>query len=603
MIEYNPLNKFYKSVKGAVRENEQVVFRVKSQGNYCCFVVRRDDTDQKEYFSMSKRGEYFEVSVLLKAGLYWYCFDLGDGNFIGVDNNLEGELTRHPHYFQLTVFSENFKTPDWIKGGIIYQIFPDRFYRGEEKKSIKKGKILHDTWGEIPVYLPNENGKIINNDFFGGDFLGITKKLDYLKSLSVNTIYLNPVFEAYSNHRYDTGDYTKFDALLGTEEDFKNLLKEAKKRGIKVILDGVFNHTGDDSIYFNKYGNYNSVGAFQDKKSKYRKWYKFTLDNTTYESWWGILTLPSLDKNNPEYLDFVTGENGVIERYMKMGIGGFRLDVVDELPEHFVKAIRRAVKGIDNDGIVIGEVWEDASNKVSYGVRRKYFQGKELDSTMNYPLKNAILEYALSGDETTLLTVIREQLDHYPKAVLDCMMNMLATHDTFRLISALSGYNVKGKSKSELAKISIDKSDLEKVVNRLKIATLIQYTLYGVPSVYYGDEVGLEGYTDPLNRKCFPWGNENTEILSWFRFLGEFRRSNPVFKTGDTEVIYAKDGCIVYKRFDENSDVAVAVNLGKSNKEIIFNGCVKDVISGEVFVDKLTLKPNSFYLLQGENIK
>lgn len=601
MIEYNPLDKFYKSVIGAVCENQAVTFRVKSQGNYCCFVVRRDDTDKTEFFSMSKRDDFFEVSVKLPVGLYWYCFDLGDGNYVGINKDYIGELTKHPNYFQLTVFTENFVTPDWIKGGIIYQIFPDRFCRGEKDKAIDDGKVLNDNWFDTPVFLPNEKGKIVNNDFFGGDFKGIISKLDYLKSLSVSAIYLNPICKAYSNHRYDTGNYMEIDPLLGTEEDFISLISEAKKRDISIILDGVFNHTGDDSVYFNKYGKYDSIGAFQSEKSKYRKWYKFTLENGQYESWWGILTLPALDKNNQEYVDFITGEDGVISKYMKMGIGGFRLDVVDELPEHFVKAIRRAVKKENPNGVVIGEVWEDASNKVSYGIRRKYFQGKELDSTMNYPLKNAIIDYVLSSDETCLVSVIKEQLDHYPKQVLDSMMNMLATHDTFRLLSALSNVNVKGKTKSELSKIFIEKTELEEVKIRLKFATLLQYTLCGVPSVYYGDEIGMQGFTDPLNRKCFAWGKEDFDILNWYKKLGEIRKNNSVFEKGELSIIYAKDGCIVFKRFDENSDVVVAVNLGNNDKGLQFKGQITDVISGTVFKDGCVLKGKSFAIFTANN--
>ena len=600
MIEYNPLSKQYKSVTGAICENQSVIFRVKSQGNYCCFVVRRDDTDQKETFSMSKNGDFFEVSVCLKPGLYWYCFDLGDGYFIGINDDLCGELTRHPHYFQLTVYSDNFSTPNWIKGGVIYQIFPDRFCRAEKDKKLEKGKVLHETWTDTPVYLPNENGKIINNDFFGGDIKGIISKLDYLSTLNVNTIYLNPIFKAYSNHRYDTGDYMQIDPILGDENDLKNLIFEADKRGIKIILDGVFNHTGDDSLYFNKYGNYPTVGAYSSEESEYRDWYKFTLENGQYESWWGILTLPALNKNNDKYLEFITGENGVIDHYMKLGVGGFRLDVVDELPEHFVKAIRRAVKKVNPDGIVIGEVWEDASNKVSYGVRRRYFQGKELDSTMNYPLKNAILDYAKTGNEINLVSVIKNQLDHYPKQVLDAMMNMLSTHDTFRLISALSDYNAKGKSKTQLASVFVGEDEISNVKFRLKIATLLQYTLPGVPSIYYGDEAGLEGYTDPLNRRCFPWGNEDKEIYDWFKWLGEFRSNNPVFKEGEIDLIYSSDGALLFKRYDEKSDVAIAINNGTKVKEIIFKGKVFDHVTKKTHVDKLVLLPRSFLILTGE---
>lgn len=596
MVKYNPLDKFYKSVTGAICENQSVTFRLKNQGDYCSLVMRRDDSDKKDFYEMSKRGDYFEVEIKLSCGLYWYYFDLGYGNFVGIGKDFFGKVCNNPKCFQLTVYSKDFATPDWLKGGVIYQIFPDRFCRGKKDKTIENGKILNDNWGEIPVYLPNENGKIINNDFFGGDIEGIISKLDYLSDLGVNAIYLNPIFKAFSNHRYDTGDYMQIDPLLGDENDFKTLIEKAKKYGIKIILDGVFNHTGDDSIYFNKYGKYDSIGAYQSKDSKYRNWFNFSSDGSNYKSWWGILTLPALNKNNPEYYDFITGEKGVISHYINMGIGGFRLDVVDELPEHFVRGIRHAVKSVDNDAVVIGEVWEDASNKISYGVRRKYFQGNELDSTMNYPLKNAIIDYVLTGDESAFALTVKEQLDHYPKTVLDCMMNMLATHDTTRLLSALSGVKVKGKTKSELAKITIPKTDMENVVNRLKIATLLQYTVYGVPTIYYGDEVGMQGFTDPLNRGCFPWGNEDQNILSWYKLLGKIRKDFAVFKKGELQLIFAKDGCVAYKRSDETGEIFVAVNLGKNQKQLKIDGKVKEVFTNKTVENNFILKQNSFAL-------
>ena len=457
-------------------------------------------------------------------GLYFYYFILENGIKVGLSENYLGEETNNPTLFQLTSYKKGYKTPSFIKGGLIYQIFPDRFCRKEKHKNMPPYKVLHENWNDLPIFEPNVNGKIINNDFFGGDFLGIASKLNYLKALGVNTIYLNPIFKAYSNHRYDTGDYMQVDELLGTEQDFEFLVNKANQKGIKIILDGVFNHTGDDSIYFNKYGRYGKDGAYINPKSKYRNWFNFTNYPTEYQSWWGITTLPAVNKNNKYYSNYICGKNGVLKKWLKKGVAGYRLDVVDELPENFVKEIRKSVKSLNQNAIVIGEVWEDASNKIAYGVRRKYFQGRELDSVMNYPLKNAIINFVLTGDEKQLSYTIKEQIDHYPKMVLDCLMNMLSTHDTFRILSALSGVNINGKTKKELSTLEIPLNIREEVINRLKIATLLQYTLYGVPSIYYGDEVGMQGYTDPLNRKTFPWGNENKDILRWYKKLGNIRK-------------------------------------------------------------------------------
>lgn len=601
MAYFNPLDKFYKNQIGAVCAEEKVTFRVKGDFDSVVLLLKKDGSDNDLQFEMQKLTDYFEVSFKLEKGLYFYCFQINCNEFLGVGNGLSAIITNCPQRYQLTVYEKDYNVPKWINGGIIYQIFPDRFCRAESVKKLPEDKILHENWSDMPVFEPNKFGQVVNNDFFGGDLKGIISKLDYLCDLGVTVIYLNPIFEAYSNHRYDTGNYMEIDNLLGDEKDFEELILQADKKGIKIILDGVFNHTGDDSLYFNKYGKYSSVGAYQSKNSEYYSWYNFTNFPNEYQSWWGIKTLPATNKYDERFIDYITGENGVIEKYTKMGIGGWRLDVVDELPAHFVQKIRRATKKVNSDAIVIGEVWEDASNKISYGVRREYFQGKELDSVMNYPLKNAIINFVKNKDSQSLVNVIYEQIDHYPKMVLHALMNILATHDTYRLLSVLSCESVEGKSKKELSRLRIENDKLNETKFSLKVATLLSYTLYGVPSIYYGDEVGMQGYTDPLNRATFPWGYEDKELLDFFKSLGEIRRSYSAFEDGDLSILYYNKGALVFKRENENSGILVCINLNKNSLSLEFEGQLTSLFDGKKYENKLEIDAKSFIVLVNDN--
>ena len=591
MMHYNPLDSFYKSKIGAVLENDKITFRIKGDFSSAIFCCKRDGQDYA-FYQMQKTGDYFEIEKCFSSGLYFYHFEC-DGRFLAKNAEYLGEFVTEKVDFQLTVYEGDYFVPSWVYGGIIYQIFPDRFYRGENEKIIPQYKVLHEKWDEMPIFLPNEQGEIINNDFFGGDIKGIIQKLDYIKSLGVNIIYLNPIFKAFSNHRYDTGDYMQIDDMLGDLDDFKLLIKKAKELGIQIVLDGVFNHTGDDSLYFNKYNRYDSVGAYQDKNSRYYSWYNFNDYPNKYESWWGIKTLPAINESNDDYIEFITGKDGVIEYYTKLGIGGWRLDVVDELPSDFVKRIRDAVKRNNQNAVIIGEVWEDATNKISYGNRREYFQGKELDSVMNYPLKNAILEFAKYGNTNLLSHTIKEQIDHYPHQALHALMNILSTHDTIRLLSNLSGESIDGKTKTELSKLTIKNENFQSVFFKLKVATLLQYTLMGVPTIYYGDEVGMQGYTDPLNRQTFPWGNENKNIYNWYLFLSSLRKNYSAFTCGSFEEIYRDNGAYIYKRFDENSEILIAINISNDNLCLDFDGNLLELLTNKVYNDNYELNKNT----------
>lgn len=592
-MHYNPLDKFYKSIIGAVPAGEDFTLRVKGDFKSVELKIKKDGLGIEKKVALNFCGDFFECNISLSKGLYWYYF-IADGKFISLGSDYTGVLSDSINYFQLSVYEPNFSTPSWIKGGIIYQIFPDRFNIGKRNKKIENGKILHKNLTDDPLFLPNKEGEVLNNDFFGGDLLGITKKISHLKTLGVTAIYLNPIFKAYSNHRYDTADYLKIDELLGTDKDFDNLIKVANDNGIKIILDGVFNHTGSDSVYFNINNTYDNLGAYQGENSPYYKWFKFKEFPNDYESWWGIKTLPATNKDNEDFIEFITGENGVLSHYIKKGVSGIRLDVVDELPAHFVRRIRNAVKSVDDNAIIIGEVWEDASNKISYGNRREYFLGNELDSVMNYPLKNAIINYVKSGKVEQLLQTIKEQLDHYPKNVLDVLMNMLATHDTFRLISALSDREVAGLSKTQMSKIKLSGREYQKATDKCKIATLLSYTLYGVPSIYYGDEIGMQGYVDPLNRRFFDWDNIDQNLYSWHVKLGEIRSKINVFTDGELEIVYAKNGALVFKRFNNESEALIAINLGKDTITLDFDGELTDLVSEKKYNKKISLKKNTY---------
>lgn len=588
-IYYNPLDPACKSVLGGVRQNESFTIRIFGKSDEpCIFVLQRDGCEAQSLHMQNISGGWELQLSFAEPGLYFYWFRLG-GRRAALGEDRNAEFSDSASAYQILVYRECFATPAWFKGGIMYQIFPDRFFKSGETLA-EKGKWLHRDWHETPEFRPNEKGKILNNDFFGGNFRGILKKLDYLQSLHVTVIYLNPIFRAFSNHRYDTGDYMQLDPMLGSEEDFAALVSECWKRGIRLILDGVFNHTGDDSRYFNKYGTYDEIGAYQSKDSKYYSWYNFRHFPDKYDSWWGIDVLPAVNENCPSYIDFITGENGVLRRWMKYPLGGFRLDVADELPDEFIAKIRSAVKSANGDAVVIGEVWEDASNKIAYSTRRKYFQGEELDSVMNYPLKDAIINFVVSGNTSLLRRTVGMLLDHYPKCVLDSLMNILGTHDTVRVLTALGG--VCAYNKEEMAVLKLSAEQRAVATERLKIAAILLYTFFGVPCIYYGDEIGMEGYSDPFCRKPFAWDLIDEDILSHYRWLGELRSRYTVFRDGDYRELYHDDNCIVFERRKGKEAVITVANLGNNKYTLRFNGVLYNQLSGERCVDRVDIEPH-----------
>ena len=575
-VYFDPLDVACKSITGACNDNESIKFNIKlSDAKTCHLILRCDEKGEEQVFKMKKNNENFNLTLPpLKVGLYWYYF-LADSIEIGKNYFGFAEIGKVHECFELLVYNSKQTYPKSFCGGVMYQIMPDRFAKADGFGN-SKGKRMREDWGGIPEYLPRK-GKIRNDDFFGGNFEGIRQNLDYLKSLGVTKVYLNPIFEAKSNHRYDTGNYLKFDELLGTDQDFENLINSAQELGISFIIDGVFNHTGDDSIYFNKYGSYDEIGAYNSKDSKYYSWFIFNKHPDNYLSWWGIDTLPTINKNSKEYEEFITGENGVLDRCLKMGVGGVRLDVVDEIPDSFVRKITDRVKSYGKDKIVIGEVWEDATNKIAYGVRRKYFQGGELDSVMNYPLKDAILNYVLYGNTDLIYRTIREQVNNYPSNALNCMMNILGTHDTPRVLTV---FGKNGKLKTErvdMVNERLTPTEYQEAKKMLKCASLLQFTLYGVPCIYYGDEIGMQGNKDPFNRRCFDYSKADFELVEWYKFLGSLRKKVSAFKEGKITLLKRSNGVITFTREDNKSLVTIAVNCGDLLCDVEVSGYEKEI--------------------------
>ncbi len=566
-------SKLYKSIFGAVASEEKLRLRLllhKDALAQSAFLrVHPDNADGVFEVEMTPADYYddyraFECEISFSKGLYFYSFryisNLGEFFITAFENNI-GHVSNEGKWWQLTCYDKNFTTPDWLKGGIIYQIFPDRFFNsGTKKTAVPEDRFLVQDITKTPEYRQNNGICSLGNDYYGGDLEGIRQKIPYLASLGITCIYLNPIFEAHSNHRYNTADYTRIDDLLGNEKDLRDLCKTAKKSGINIILDGVFSHTGNDSVYFNEYRRYTSVGAAESEASPYRDWYKFDNSQIGYSAWWGIPSLPEVNEENESFNEFITGENGIIKKWMKSGIKGWRLDVADELPDKFLDNVRKAIKSSDPDALLLGEVWEDASNKISYGKRRRYLDGSQLDSVMNYPFAEAVISFVKGGDGYVFMDKIMTVLENYPKQVVDVLMNHLGTHDTARIMTVMGKDGQPPRTRAEQSVSHLDKREYEKAVKRLKLAAVIQYTLPGVPSLFYGDEAGMEGWGDPFCRGFYPWGRENTELLNFYEFLGRLRSENKVFAEGEFEPILGGLGIISYIRKSDNEKILITVN-------------------------------------------
>ena len=464
--------------------------------------------------------------------------------------------------FQITVYDAAFTTPEWMREGIMYQIMVDRFCRGEGTEELLHARdgediILHGTWEEMPLLRIGETQDNAATDFFGGNLEGVRQKLPYLKDLGVTILYLNPIFRANSNHKYDTGDYRMIDPMFGDEEAFRRLCSEAAEMGIRIVLDGVFSHTGDDSVYFNRRGRYGKTGACQDPESPYREWYTFNHWPDDYECWWGFRTLPNVTETNESYQRFiVSGEDSVVRHWLRAGASGWRLDVADELPMSFIRALRKAAREEKPDALVLGEVWEDASHKVSYGQMRSYVEGDTLDSVMNYPLREALIAF-LTGERDAQATAraISCLIANYPAPFLYSLMNLMGSHDRARILNVLAGNDGDELPRAERANLRLTQE--ERMVGALREHLMLRFivSMPGVPCVYYGDEAGLEGAADPFCRRTFPWGHEDRDLQAYYKRLIALRHAHPVLRSGYCRVFApCPDVLCVLRTFEGGKD-------------------------------------------------
>lgn len=517
------------------------------------------------------------------ASIYGYYFeaDIGGERYIYQNNRNPVYWTRekgsnglgavqHPgkgiRRFRQTVYAPDFTVPAWAKDAVYYYIFPERFRNGDKRNDQLVGTTsyqdlgieLHSNWNDKPYRPGSGDGsdKISNNDFFGGDLKGVIDKLDYIRALGANTLYMTPVFRAASNHKYDTADYRNIDPHFGSNEDYIRLTREAAKRGMRVITDASFNHTGSDSVYFDRYAKYDAVGALEGGKitaaSPYASWYKFNKDqgetDKLYTGWAGASDLPELDKASPAFRQFAYGGADAITRlWLDRGAAGWRMDVAPWVPDDFWREWRKAVKSHRGDALTIAETWFDAS---------KYFLGDTFDTTMNYIFRNAVLDYAAGTRASVAYQNIELMREAYPAQSFYALMNLLSTHDQARSLHVLG-----------------DTADAALAKRRFRLALFFQMMFPGAPAVYYGDEVGVSGGDDPANRATYPWadqgGKPDLAMLAEFKQLIAMRKKHKVLRHGSIDApLLVDDNVIVLARKDGATWAICATNNASEPKVV-----------------------------------
>lgn len=649
-LYYNSQDTDFKQPYGASPISSPIDFSIKVKNNEATEVklvvigpVSTKIIDMEKDGTYDDENEKWSASFTpQKIGTYSYYFAVSNGNDIkayGDDDGFfgtgkAGELGEPAHY-EFNVHTADFKTPEWLKNGVIYQIYPDRFFNGDTTNDYLQKYSRGDTAYEFPsnwYSLPKNpqlmakpgykypaNANVGNdmtswsNDMYGGDLKGIEAKVKYLKSLGVTVLYMNPVGKSISSHRYDTTDYTEVDPLLGDYDDFVSLAKAAEENGMHIILDGVFNHISDDSIYFDRYGKYiqkgQPLGAYQYYKMVYDKMnaekitkeeaekatvayytsigitdfhYKdwFDINNTydeitetysyTYEGWGGYDSMPVIKALDGSELNVTTwadeiiqGENSVTRQWLRNGSDGWRLDVANEVSDETWRAFRKSVKE-EGDNAIIGEIWTDASS---------YLLGDMYDSVMNYRFRGSMLGYVQGTkaddntktlysalDATKELEKMREQ---YPREALEAMMNLVDSHDTQRAISSIDGYGKGGENRDYA------EDPTQTAIEKMHLLALLQMTYVGSPTIYYGDEMGLAGCDDPDNRRAAPWGMGNEDLVNWYAQMTAIRSAYSNLRTGDTNVSIVedtyKDDVMAYTRINSTDKALVAGNrLGEA---------------------------------------
>ena len=515
----------------------------------------------------------FETEIRLATrAIYHYYFEYKVNNkikYIKKQNNYDNRIIKDEMY----KMSVNFNTPDWAKGKIMYHIFVDRFNKGnaEPLKSMPR-RTTYDNWDDEMILGPNQDG-IWNADFYGGDLKGIEQKLDYIKSLGVDIIYLSPIVHSQSNHRYDAADYENVDPYAGCNEDLKNLCDKAHQKGMKVILDAVFNHTGNDSKYFNEYGTFDTIGAYQCIYSTYAPFYRkhYHDGKLYYDYWWGMPNLPVCNGNSSEWKQYILGKNGIIDKWFSLGIDGLRLDVADELTDEFIEGIRHAVKRNKEDGFILGEVWKNPMR-----MNRGYIEsGCGMDSVMNYQLVDALIRYFKYSDVYKLDYIIKDIQREYPTDTINTLMNFTSTHDISRAINIFSTNDFQQYGEWAWNPI---RNDLDWCKNFKLTPSQYQqgkeiyqayiYTLAfmpGILSIFYGDEIGIEGIGNLANRKPYPWNKQDLDLLNYFKYIGNIRKQETFLQEAELNILDINENYFMFERYTDKDRALIAIN--RTNEE------------------------------------
>jgi glycosidase len=443
--------------------------------------------------------------------------------------------------YRLSVYDPAFTVPDWAQDAVYYYIFPERYRNGDPANDPKPGVDkfhdgtveLHRHWNEPPYKPGSGDGSDArySNDFYGGDIAGIIEKLDDIAALGANALYMTPVFAAASNHKYDTADYHRIDPHFGSNADFARLAAEAGKRGIRVVPDASLNHVGQDSLYFDRFGNYGGTGAFANGKinpaSPWADWFTFDPTQTDpdkqYKGWVGVSDLPELDKHSASFRRFAYGApDSVMLRWLDAGAAGWRMDVAPWVPDDFWREWRTAIKAHRPDAVTISETWFDAS---------KFLLGDMFDSTMNYVFRNTVLDIAGGADVAERYRSLELLREAYPPPAFHALMNLLSTHDAARSLHVLGWQDGAGGTPR-----ADDPATIALAKQRLRLAMFFQMTYPGAPAIYYGDEVGMTGGPDPYNRGAYPWpdrgGKPDLALLADVKALVAMRKAHPVFARG-----------------------------------------------------------------------
>lgn len=497
----------------------------------------KDESWQTQTKPMIKSGstslyDYWTIAVEPEFHRMRYGFELADGSEIlyymegGFFPNAPTDIANYfcfPYVNNIDVF----RAPDWVKDTVWYQIFPERFGNGDP--SINPEGTL--PWGSTDPTPGN---------FFGGDFQGVMDHLDHLVELGISGIYFTPIFKAYSNHKYDTIDYMEIDPQFGDKETFRKLVQECHKRGIRVMLDAVFNHSG---FYF---------PAFQDvlekqENSKYKNWFHLwdfpvvTEPKPNYDTFGFVPSMPKLNTEYPEVKEYLLN----VARYWveEFDIDGWRLDVANEVDHAFWRDFRRVVKGVKPDAYILGEIWHDSM---------PWLQGDQFDAVMNYPFTNGAIDFfakeSISAEAFT--DSIVKVLHMYPKNVNEVAFNLLDSHDTPRILTLANGNR-----------------------DRVKLLYLFQLSFIGAPCIYYGDEIGMAGGQDPGCRACMEWdeSKQDRDLFQYVKTLLKWRKTETVFGNhADIRFIHAdsEKGYIIYEKFNAEKRLRFIVNNSNETLEI-----------------------------------